>query len=503
LVSAGRVQTPTLALVVDRENEINSFVPAEYWEVKASFTSAGSGWEGLWINPSESEGKRDTQVFEKAKALAVVSRVNGCSVDSVIDTTKEERICSPLPYDLTSLQRDANKKYGFSAADTLAIAQALYETHKVATYPRTSSAYLPSDAVDEVKRVCSVLPGKYGRFAQRALDEGWLSASHRVFDDSKISDHFAIIPTGSSANLDGREIVVYELIVQRFISCFFPPAVVNNTVRICCIGEDRFRTTGSVVVERGWWQVSGITREGVNLPLVAKDAVCDLDAVSCDGKWTQPPDRFTEASLLGAMVRAGRVAEDVTDAVANGGLGTPATRASVIEELLSARKGYLSRNGKMLVPTAKAEKLINVLRGGQSAALTSAMLTAQWEADLGKIERGELNSVHFEARIEGAVTSYVSGFKAKAAQGAPELKCRCEKGTMRFLRGSWACQCGLKIWKDVASRPLSVEEVSMLLRDGHTSTLHGFMSKKGNQFSAVLALGEDGKVSFVFEGGSR
>jgi len=386
LTTVGRVQTPTLSIVVEREEKIRRFVPRDYWEVRAEFVAAKGIYEGRWFDPKFKRAEndpeqRDSRLWSLAAAESVVAACRG-KTGTVTEEAKPSTQMSPLLFDLTSLQREANGRFGFSAKNTLGLAQALYEKHKVLTYPRTDARALPEDYLATVKDTLGMLKesNNYLPHAKQVLDKGWVKPNKRIFDNSKISDHFAIIPTlQAPKSLSEPEQKLYDLVVKRFLAVFFPAAEYLVTTRITEVAGHHFKTEGKVLVEPGWLQVYGkeVGGEDANLVPVQKNEKVDVEKVAAHQLVTKPPARYNEASLLSAMEGAGKLVEDeeLREAMAAKGLGTPATRAAIIEGLLGEK--YMIREGRELIPTAKAFQLMTLLRGLGVEELTAPELTGE------------------------------------------------------------------------------------------------------------------------------
>ena len=527
LVSAGRIQTPTLAMLVDRELTIRTFVPRAFWQVISELGVAAGSWEARWINPdfkpNDDSAQASDRLFDKAAAEAIVAKCRGIAPTSVVDTATPESRKAPKLFDLTSLQREANTRLGFSASRTLEIAQALYEQHKVLTYPRTNSNHLPEDYPDTVKSTLGSLPEAYKNFAETILQNGWVTQKHSVFDNAKISDHFAIIPTGKApSGLSRDEEALFDLVTRRFLAAFFPAAEFLKTTRVAIIAGQRFEKSGSVMSKPGWMTVYGgaVVNKGeteeAKLPAMTKgEPVANKGVRAKEGK-TTPPQRFTEATLLAAMETAGRLVEDseLAAAIADSGLGTPATRANTIEELLSAKKGYAQRQAKYLVPTDKAIRLIQALREIGLDQLTSPVLTGTWEARLSAIEKRSDTRESFMRDIAQATQDVVDRIRARAvpATGKPRggpgggkppsssFNCNCGKAKLDVRPKSWTCPaCGLTIWKEISQRQTREDDVKALCAKGVTEELGGFVSRNnGRSFSARLRVTGQ-KVEFAFE----
>src|SRR5277367_3451128 len=399
LTTVGRVQTPTLAILVEREEKIKKFISRDYWEIHGTFGAEAGEYAGRWFDEKFSKKEGDEQskperVWEIARAEEIQKKCLG-KPGIVTEESKPSTQLSPALFDLTSLQREANGRFGFSAKNTLGLAQALYEKHKVLTYPRTDARALPEDYMDTVKDTLGMLKesNNYLPFAKQVLDKGWVKPNKRIFDNSKISDHFAIIPTlQAPKNLSEPEQKLYDLVVKRFLAVFFPAAEYRVTTRITEVVGHHFKTEGKVLVEPGWLQVYGReNNEDASLVPVQKDEKVKTDKIAAQQLVTKPPARYNEATLLSAMEGAGKLVEDdeLREAMAAKGLGTPATRAAIIEGLLGEK--YLIREGRELIPTAKAFQLMTLLRGLGVEELTAPELTGEWEYKLSQMERGNLH----------------------------------------------------------------------------------------------------------------
>lgn len=524
-MTAGRVQTPTLAILVFLEQTIRSFVPEDYWEVHASFGAVASTYEGKWFNHHGQEAGEEGSAYRipaQAKAQAILSKCKGIAPSSVTDTSKPQSKAPPRLFDLTSLQREANKRYKFSAKKTLDIAQALYEKHKVTTYPRTDSTALPEDYVSKVGAVLKLFDGTaYGPLASKVVESQWVRYDKRIFNNSKISDHFAIIPNGQRPlSLDAAEVKIYDLIVRRFIAAFFPAAIYEQTVRMTIVSGEHFKSTGRVLVSAGWLEVYGTdTDDDVKTPtLCAVDPgefVTPLD-MAIKALKTKPPARLSEATLLGAMESAGKLVEDdeLREALKGKGLGTPATRAAIIEGLLSDQDGqgrpkepYVNRVDNHLVPTGKGIGLIDFLVQNKLEALTSPRMTGDWEQKLHLMEQGKYSRTSFMDEIATMTKDILAAIKSRAASMIPPpeaaltVPCpRCSASLTANLRTiDCEAQCGFQLWLTIADKKLSLLQAQALLRDRQLPTLDGFYSKtKKKSFSAGLTLDDSGKVTFVF-----
>ncbi len=525
VTNVGRVLTPTLAMPVVREREIISFTPSDYWQVVGIFQSGTSSYSGKWVATGAElhcEGEGAASIYDKCQALALIEKCKTQAPDLVTDETTEESRQPPVLFDLTTLQREANKLYKFSAKKTLDLAQSLYETHKAATYPRTDSTSLPEDYVETVRTTMASFTGTpHAAFSEAVLKNGWFRSENKVFDDADISDHFAIVPSGQQPyGLSPDEQTIYDLICRRFIAAFYPSAHYAKSVRITLIAGETFRTTGRVLLERGWLEVYGAVEGEPASPQLCRlepDGVVTNESIELKELRTKPPKRYTEASLLSAMEHAGRQVEDevVKAALKTTGLGRPAVRASIIEGLLAhqdskgnSKEPYLVRLDNELLPTSKAMALIALLEDCGIRSLVSPEMTGQWEQKLLLMEKGEYDRPAFMAEVAEASTNMVYALKGKAdtlaSQPRRQIGVPCRKcGAAVCINGrAYEClDCGAKLWGEVAGRPLAVAEVETLLRDGQTGVLSGFVSAKTNKkFSAALRLDiESGKTEFVFD----
>lgn len=507
LTTVGRVQTPTLSIVVEREEKIRRFVPRDYWEVKAEFACAAGFYEGRWFDPKFKRDefdpeKRDSRLWSLPAAETIVAACRD-QIGTVTEESKPSTQLSPLLFDLTSLQREANSRFGFSAKNTLGLAQALYEKHKVLTYPRTDARALPEDYIGTVKSTLEMLKesNNYLPHAKQVLDKGWVKPNKRIFDNSKISDHFAIIPTlQAPKSLSEPEQKLYDLVVKRFLAVFFPAAEYKVTTRITEVAGHHFKTEGKVLVEPGWLQVYGRDAEGAdaNLVPVQKDEKVKTDEIAAHALTTKPPARYSEATLLSAMEGAGKLVEDdeLREAMAAKGLGTPATRAAIIEGLLGEK--YLLREGRELIPTAKAFQLMTLLRGLGVKELTAPELTGEWEYKLSQMERGNLARDTFMQEIARMTQQIVKRAKEYDSDTIPgdyaslETPCPNCGGQVKENYRRFACtKCEFSISKIPGSRQFEIPEVEELLQKKEIGPLSGFRSKMGRPFSAILKLSFD------------
>lgn len=514
LTTVGRVQTPTLAIVVDREDRIRKFVPRDFWEVRATFGAQAGAYEGRWFDPGfrkpeDDEHARAERLWDRGKAEAIVAACAG-KAGTVSEEAKPTTQLSPLLFDLTSLQREANGRFGFSAKTTLSLAQALYEKHKVLTYPRTDARALPEDYLKVAQQTVKVLAGarEYAPFAKAIEKNGWIRPNKRIFDNSKISDHFAIIPTLEAPRaLSEAEQKIYDLVVKRFLAVFHPAAEYLVTTRITTVEKHQFKTEGKVLVEPGWLAIYGKEAQEEQGSLVKVNAGerVRTEAIEAVGLATKPPARYNEATLLSAMEGAGKLVddEDLRAAMAGKGLGTPATRAAIIEGLIAEK--YLVRDGKDLHPTAKAFQLLTLLRGLGVDELTHPELTGDWEYQLAQMERGKLKRDAFMREIAQMTSKLVQRAKSYESDTVPgdyaTLRTPCPKcgGTVQENYRRFACTaCDFSITKHPASRSFEYDEVEQLLRDRQIGPLQGFRSKMGRPFAAVLKITPEHKLEFDF-----
>ena len=544
LTTVGRVQTPTLAVVVEREEKIRQFVSRNYWEVHASFQAQAGEYPARWFNPAFKKPAGDAADPEQradrvwtqaqAKALADAARAQPARVS---EESKPTTQASGLLYDLTSLQREANGRFGFSAKTTLALAQSLYEKHKALTYPRTDSRALPEDYLPTVRQTFEMIAhsgmAHLAPHAQTALANGYIKPTKRVFDNAKVSDHFAIIPTlQAPSGLSEAEQKLYDLVVRRFLAVFFPAAEFTVTTRITTVtvpaasparaalpadvlarGEVAFKTEGKVLVRPGWMAVYGKEAaedvadakegdKGQNLVPVQPGETVRNTAADPKALKTKPPARYNEATLLGAMEGAGKLVEDdeLREAMQEKGLGTPATRSSIIEGLIAEK--YMLRDGRELIPTAKAFQLMTLLRGLAVEELSRPELTGDWEYKLAQMERGQLSRESFMRDIADMTQRMVQKAKEYDRDTIPgnyaTLSSPCPNcgGVVKENYRRFACTgadghsdgCGFSFGKSPAGRTFETAEAEAFLRDRHIGPLDGFRSKAGWPFVAEMNL---------------
>ncbi|RLJ68225.1 DNA topoisomerase III [Sulfurisoma sediminicola] len=510
--TVGRVQTPTLAILVERERRIKAFVPRDYWEVEAEFQAVAGTYRGRWFDEkfkkADDEHAKAERLWTQARAEEIRKICLG-KHGTVTDESKPKTEMSPLLFDLTSLQREANGRFGFSARTTLSIAQALYEKHKALTYPRTDSRYLPEDYLDTVKVTLKAMEETgYEGLARDVLKNGWVHPNKRIFNNAKVSDHFAIIPTGAHPkSLSDAEQKIYDLVTRRFLAIFYPAAEYLMTTRITRVENEAFKTEGKVLVTAGWLAVYGkqdqVEDDAPSLPRVEPKERVWANDVEVKANATKPPARFNEATLLSAMEGAGKLIEDeeLREAMSERGLGTPATRAATIEGLIAEE--YLHRNGRELQPTAKAFSLLFALEQLQVDEIRSPELTGLWEWKLKEMEQGRLKREEFMAHITEQTQVMVERIKTGdfADPDFGPLQTPCPKcgGTIHEAYKHFKCdKCDYKLWKIVAGRQWEPEEMDQLLRDRQIGPLQGFRSKMGRPFAAVIKLDENHAPSFDF-----
>ncbi|MBC3936749.1 DNA topoisomerase III [Undibacterium sp. CY7W] len=512
LTTVGRVQTPTLSIVVEREEKIKKFVSRDFWEVRAEFVCAAGIYEGRWLDPNFKKDEHDTEkkaerLWSKAAAESIVAACRGRQ-GHVSEESKPATQMAPALFDLTSLQREANAKFGFSAKNTLGLAQALYEKHKVLTYPRTDSRHLPEDYLPTTKQILENISENhnYQQFAAQILKNSWIKPNKRIFDNSKISDHFAIIPTGQAPkNLSEPEQKLYDLVTRRFMAVFFPAAEFQVTTRITEVSGHQFKTEGKVMTQAGWLAIYGKEAleekdgdgKGTLVP-VAKGEKVITEEVQAHGLFTKPPARYSEATLLSAMEGAGKLVDDgeLREAMAGKGLGTPATRAAIIEGLLTEK--YLLREGRELMPTAKAFQLMTLLRGLGVDELTSPELTGEWEYKLSQMEKGKISRDEFMREIAQMTQIIVKRAKEYDNDTIPgdyatlQTPCPHCGGVVKENYRRFACtQCSFSMSKVPGSRQFEVAEVEELLAKREIGPLQGFRSKMGRPFAAILKIVPD------------
>ena len=518
----GRVQTPTLAILVEREEKIKRFVPKDYWEVHGTFGVAEGSYAGRWIDEkfakTKKEGDGDAinpdlraeRIWDEKTATAIKAKCDG-KPGIIEEESKPTTQASPLLFDLTSLQRAANGRFGFSARTTLSLAQSLYEKHKVLTYPRTDARALPEDYLDTVKETLKVLSdSEYAPFAKKILKQGWVKPSKRIFNNAKISDHFAIIPTGQPPKaLNEIETKLYDLVVRQFLAVFYPSAEYMVTTRVTRVEKEAFKSEGKVLVNAGWLEVHGKAAaedgDSPNLVAVKKGEKAKTESIDVLATQTKPPARFNEATLLSAMEGAGKLVEDedLRDAMKERGLGTPATRAVTIEKLIAEE--YLVRLGRELQATPKAFALITLLRGLEIPELASPEMTGEWEYKLKQMEQGKLKRDTFMREIGKMTRHIVERAKAHDSESVPgdyvTLKARCPScgGAITENYKKFQCEkCEFSLWRILAGRQFESTEIDELIATKSIGPLQGFRSRLGRPFAANIKLNAENKLEFDF-----
>lgn len=514
--TVGRVQTPTLSLVISREEEIRSFIPRTYHKVLAEFQIQQGRYRGLYQRAdfnknTEDKHDKSDRIWDEDEAKRILAGLENSARAQVTETKRRSPQASGRLYDLTSLQREANRLHHFPASRTLQLAQSLYERHKAITYPRTDSKALPEDYPETCVELLRKMPGELGSYAQKALDQGWVdSANKKIFNNKQISDHFAIIPTNTPpSGLDANESKIYQLICKRFVSVFYPPAQWDVTTRISVLGDCSFKTEGRVLAEPSWLAIYGKDAQTTDtLPALGPEDQGEASLVdsSIETDQTKPPPRYSEATLLSAMESAGKLVEDdeLAEAMKDKGLGTPATRAATIEHLIKEK--YVRREGTQLHPSLKAEDLFQFLHAADADVLTSPALTGEWEHKLRMIENGEMTRDEFMQEITLLTKEFVTnttGF-TETTENLKETPLKSPVDGKELYEGLSYYQDlegEFKISKSIAGRRLQVDEIGLLLENKRIGPLDDFISKAGKRFSAILKLEEDFKVSFLFENG--
>ena len=516
LLSIGRVQTPTLALIVNKQKEIDAFVAEDYFEVQADF----GGYTGMWIDKEE-----HTRIEKEETAKAIAAKVSGGQATITKVEKEEKKMPPPLLYDLTELQRDCNRKFGFSAKKTLDIAQNLYEKRKMITYPRTDSRYLSDDMKGKIHNTLRRLHelAEYQPYTQPL--SGNITFTKRIIDNSKVTDHHAIIPTDGKLRLDSltdEEKKVFSMVAARFLSVFYPYYRYETTKVYAEAEAERFLSKGTVVLEEGWQAVEKALvpvavskkkkkdEEEQKLPVLAEGEQRKIEKVTVQKKKTKAPTPYTESSLLSAMENAGRFVEDeaLKEQMKDSGLGTPATRAAIIERLLTV--GYIVRKGKTLIPTEKGMKLIEVV----PVEMSSPQTTGKWEKGLSSISKGNMTEEKFMASIRRYVQFLIrdaeSGRRADVVFPAEQVRGKRRKtnafgkcplcgrdileNTKSFYCAGWKQGCKFSLWKDsLTPYGLNLDGgmVKLLLKNGKTERMAVSLPQTGETGSAVLILNKE------------
>ena len=490
--SVGRVQTPTLGMVCERYWENRRFTPEAFWQLHIAVDGNNDGTVKL-----SSSGKWK----EKEPATALYNKVKEAGTATVTKAERKEKTeDTPLLYDLTTLQKEANAKHGFTAEQTLEIAQKLYEK-KLITYPRTGSRYIPDDVFAEIPKLLAfigAMPEWQGKVQEKA------GPTRRSVDGGKVTDHHALLVTGEKPLfLSKEDSTVYQMVAGRMIEAFSEKCVKDTTtVTAECAGAE-FTVKGSVIRQAGWRAVYGEEdKEETAIPGWEEGDTLTLKGCSITEGKTKPKPLHTEATLLSAMETAGKEVEDdaLRQALKDCGIGTPATRAAIIETLF--KRGYMERCKKSLVPTEKGLALYSIVK---TMRIADVALTGEWEKELARIERGELPADTFRKEIEAytrEITSELLSCDKLFARKDSGCKCpKCGTGTMQFYGKVVRCdnaECGLPVFRLKANRTLSDEEIKDLLTEGHTKLLKGFKSKQGKSFDATIAFDGEFNTTFVF-----
>jgi DNA topoisomerase-3 len=517
LLTIGRVQTPTLAIIVARQKEIDAFKVSDYWEIEADFGE----YKGTWTDIE----KNDTKILKKEDAENIANKVK--DKDGVITEVlyEEKKNPPPLLYDLTELQRDCNKKFGFTSQKTLNMAQSLYEKHKMITYPRTDSRYLSDDMIPKLKKLISRLyvNNEYASFAKPLTELEKLPITKRIVDNSKINDHHALIITDVpvyTERLSEDERKVYDLIARRFMAVFYPYYVYNTTKVVTEVEKENFVSRGMVVTQKGWTELNVVTEKeskkdkNVILPDVNKGDVFTAKKVKVNQKKTKPPVPYNEAALLSAMENAGRFVDDeeLKEQLKDSGLGTPATRAAIIERLIKV--GYIVRKGKNLNPTEKGMKLIEIV----PPELKSAETTGRWEKGLTSVAKGKMDSEKFMNSIKRYVCYIVDqsvqgeckvlfpaeqrGRRTKNSREVLGICPNCKGNILENSKGyfctNWKQGCKFTIWKNSLEnygRAVDNELVKIILSEEVVKGLDGVRPQTNEKCKFDLSADKSGRLS--------
>lgn len=509
LTPCGRVQTPTLSLLVKREQFRLAFKAQEYFTLLATFSFDSGNYTGKWINqkfkkdPKHEHGRQD-RIWQEKNAQGIVEKCSGQPA-KIAETSKNSSQRSPGLYDLTTLQREANSRFGFSAKNTLGLAQALYEKHKVLTYPRTDSRHLPEDYLsDVIKTVKSQQNWQFGVHAKTALTQKYIKLEKRIFNNKKISDHHAIIPTNKlPGNLSEPELKIYTMVTQRFLAVFFPPTRYLNTKRLSIVCDETFLTEGKIQIDPGWkiiYQGNGNQETDKLLTEIPQDSAVSCEKIDKEKLETKPPPRFNEATLLSAMEHSGKLVEDeeLAEAMKERGLGTPATRAAIIEKLLKEK--YIVREGKELTPTGKAFELLSLLEALKIEVLASPQMTGEWEFKLNQILLGKLTREKFMKEIRelaAHIISQVHKFEKSPVQKEAPFS---PIGDIKFMETPTAYIAfdeSITLRKILGGRLMTMEEIVAIITGETIGPFSDFRSKRGKSFTASLRL-TNNKIEFLF-----
>lgn len=515
LTPSGRVQTPTLSMIVKREMEIKSFSSKVFWTITATFKNKDATFLAKWVDQNFKKDpkdiykeKRADRIFDEKKVDIIIKNVTGeiAEIEEKKKTVKEN---PPQLYDLTSLQREANNRFGFSAKQTLGLTQSLYERHKVVSYPRTDARYLPNDYLPNTSLVMKAISETKNQnlhylapFVEQALSKNYITPNPRIFDDKKVSDHHAIIPTiKTPGKLDDAELKIYRMITERFLAAFFPAAQYDKVDQKFYVKEELFKNEGKVLTVPGWRAIYGKEKDQNFLEQLDLDHPTKCLEAEKSLQQTTPPARYTEATLLSSMESAGKKIEDeaLREAMRTRGLGTPATRAAIIEKLISDR--YMVKEDKELVPTTKAIELFSLIDAMQITELNSPELTGQWEYKLSLIEKGEIKRENFMKEINEnakAIIEQIKNYDEEANKKEVSFSPINGQKIYEHLTRYDNEDKSIVIKKIIGGRMISSEEVKELLIKRKIGPFENFRSKKGKSFGASIILNEENKVKLVF-----
>lgn len=502
-ISTGRVQTPTLAMIVGRELEILNFVKSKYYEIHGD---AQAGFIAKCVNSQAKDGK---YIFDKDLAAQIAQDLVDLPPGEISKKeSKQGKSKAPALFNLLALQKECNSLFGFTAAKTLQVAQALYEKHKLTSYPRTESRHLSTDMVPKLPNILGGLPGEYQSFVEQAKRRlsGGLKLSKSYVDDAKLTDHHAIIPTGKRPGdgLSDDEKNVYLLICEQFLGIFLPECITEKTSLDIAVKNYVFQTFGTITLDPGWkkaLRVKKTASDGEPLPDLNQGDVVDWKSITSIEKETKPPARYNDSSLLTAMKTAGKNLDDdaLVDAMKENGIGTPATRSGIIEKLFKI--GYCRREKKSIIPTQFGMDRI----AGEIPELKSPEMTGKWETRLKQIEGGQADASQFDQDIISFCYKLLpTVFNSSKLEKENFGKCPvCGQGVIIEGKKGFGCDkwkegCSFVIWKKVAGKTLSQVQIKQLLENGRTRKIKGFKSKTGKSFDAILEL-KDGKVEFCFD----
>ncbi|MDR0428552.1 MAG: DNA topoisomerase 3 [Puniceicoccales bacterium] len=521
IVSVGRVQTPTLAMVVERERNIRNFTPVPYWRILGHFQISEGVYDGVLQLDERSHdtlGGHREHIAKKEKADVILKGLEGMSQGIISEKKKRTKQSPPRLYDLTSLQKEANNRFHYSAASTLKIAQMLYEQHKLITYPRTDSKVLPEDYGPVCEQVLMAIGEDYRTFAEKVLKKYKIRTSDKkIFNNGEVTDHFAIIPTPQRAGtLNEEESRIYDMIVRRFIAVFFPQAEYDVTTRSTKVGNCTFLSEGKVLVETGWLEVYDKKQEEAKekwvLPAICtKDGTPPMALVSSlelSEEQTRAPAHYTEATLLSAMEMAGKLVDDeeLSAAMKDKGLGTPATRAQIIDNLIAT--GYMERGeqrDRSLLATAKAERLIDFLSAMEIEILKNSSMTGEWEFKLKEIEHRRFSRAKFMEEITALTKTIIENIKnfdemdAYHCQESYVYSPIDGKPLLESFRAYHTSDKSVTISKNIGGKELTKEEVVELLLKGRIGPFDNFRSRAGKPFKACIVI-EAGRAKLEFEG---